>query len=134
MRHAGGALTIACIWGQGSRCYLAVVFVSGNRVHRLASSDKGLAWFSRDSDEPNESSRIRESSPPLIAGLLLPPIIGTNKSDHFYWKAKLFDKVWENEVLQHQAERASIDHWPLILPLILLSAYLILWKPRKKSA
>lgn len=45
---------------------------------------------------------------------------------------------FELGTLRHQASRIEIEtwmvpYWSLVLPLTLLSAYLILWNPRKRS-
>lgn len=118
------ALVLASVWGQCSKSVLAVEFVVGEQVHRMAASAIGWSWFARDLAENPIKNR-------LAVTFAHPPRIKTPASILPYWKAKLRQSQWQDDIREQTATGWSIPHGLVVLPLALLSACLLLWRRPK---
>jgi hypothetical protein len=94
-----------------------VYFVVSDRQHRIYAVDNRIIWLT--TPDPN---------------LLLDLRCGAG-GDSEYEDLQYIDKVWHNSevITKLSFSRWNIPIWSLVLPPTVLSAYLILWKPRKRS-
>jgi hypothetical protein len=143
-----GTLVMACLlMGIWIRCPLNIDSIEieiGSSIVTLASNQHGV-WFVK-SDLPDSQyypSRLRGRS----NGFTLPGRRRAFSDDPF---GHLRDWDWEshsrsvwhgfhfaryckkNPINGMHLSFSIVPHWTIILPLTLLSAYLILWKPRTK--
>jgi hypothetical protein len=114
-------LLLACVlMGAWLRCRSldeVVYFVVSDRQHRIYAVDNRIIWLT--TPDPN---------------LLLDLRCGAG-GDSEYEDLQYIDKVWHNSevITKLSFSRWNIPIWSLVLPPTVLSAYLILWKPRKRS-
>jgi hypothetical protein len=113
-RKAGFVLLVmACVvvgfWYRSHYENDALLLALGNRQHEIQSGYDGLAWISWD-------------------------ILQGNEDGHTGWNSSQFHEpimIIEQRDVDCRFEKVAIPFWPVVLTLTLLSACLILWKPRK---
>ena len=98
------AFALACLWVRGVVAPKSVMFQIGQRNHWIETNNGRLVWGAAD----------------IVEGLL------EDQRD-------MTKFVNENYAPPKEGERRIFLHWP-VLCLTLLSAYLILWKPRKSKS
>lgn len=115
------ALALAGLWMRTKFVVDQVSFSFGDRAQVLVSVRSGLCWASMDSAAAgpvpwNWHSQSEEMLVSTHGDVSLPELIG------------------EAEAESPELRFGYLFYWWLVLPLTLLSAYLILWKPRKKAS
>jgi hypothetical protein len=122
-RRKTGVVTLlmACVlMGAWLRCRSrddVVYFVFLDRQHRIYAVENRIIWLT--TPDPNLFLDMRCG-------------IGDDTENN---ELKYIDKVWHgNEIIKKLSfRRWNIPIWSLVLPPTVLSAYLILWKPRKRA-
>lgn len=124
------ALLLAGIWSQGEKCVLAVQFSYAKRAHHLALSKYGYCWFSCDAAARDDAAEGRiDIDDGVFLGIPLPSSLMTDGMETYYWRARYYHKWWRNHVLKSEREESSpIPHGVIVLPLTLISAFLLPWK------
>ncbi|MEI8383777.1 MAG: hypothetical protein WCJ09_26925 [Planctomycetota bacterium] len=126
-RRKAGCVTLvmACVvmamWVRSHNMVDGITFSIGDRHHAIGSMQHGIAWFGWDLIHKDEWGFQSHSVDELgFQSMSLSMIVEEwNRSAQ---KAEANPNAW------------AIRYWSIVLPLTLLSAYLILWKPRKRKA
>ena len=114
-RKAGCVLLVAAaallgVWIRSGVIPDYMQYEWGGSVHTIKSENATLSWTSCDSVERQEYMRLE---------------LRRQRTDH----------SGSIEIpLPRSYRKRTVDYWSITLPLTLLSAYLILWKPRKRVA
>ena len=131
-------LVMACammgLWMRSALKFDSVLFYCGSVRWGLSSVDSRI-WFLKSTPLLGESrvmwSSQRHQGPfDPMAGA---KVIWRNDRAGFHigrYHRKLLNQTGTGEFV---ADSCMIPHWSLVLPLTLLSAYLILWKPRNQQ-
>ena len=126
-RRKAGCVTLvmACMvfggWMRSRIACDAAEFTIGHRRHRIMSTANCVSWYSCDEHGVSMSQRRWWSSVVFKE---------PRRNDQDYWKARIADQVWHT----HKGFAAwTVKYSSLAIPLTLLSAYLLLWKPRKRQ-
>ena len=123
------ALVIACTltvaWIRSHNTVDGLNISIGNRCHAIGSMRSGVAWFAWDStsEQLKEEWTVQSHS-------------AYEMGFHRRSLAEIVE-LWirsAKEMGQLNPRAWAAPYWSIVLPLSLLSAYLILWKPRKKAA
>ena len=118
------SLVMACavmgLWLRSLKVWDFYAFPAGIRHHQFNSIDGGFIWSSWDRQPPEDWA-----------------------SPDWEWIADDSDtagpfpdfvKLWDNPTNRRwKARYWYIYYWQIVIPLALLSAFLLLWKPRKRS-
>lgn len=119
------SLVIACvlmgIWVRSRVVCDAVEVSRGGRGHFIASMQSGVVWCARDSDaQADWRIGSRSLADARVGDMPLAKIVEQLLNADHNQQVNL--TVW------------TIPYWLLTIPTVVLSAYLILWKPRKQPA
>jgi hypothetical protein len=109
------AIAVAIAWARAFVRYDVVYFSLGHRQYQIISTEAGVALTSWDYSHPATQWRILDAAQFDDGGTGL--LLSYVESD--------FDGL--------NVSHSELPHWQLLLPLTLISAFLILWKPRKKD-
>lgn len=121
-RRKAGCVTLvmACaIAGLGMRSrisYDIASFAFNSRQHQIVSIDSRLEWRAFNL-EPSSVGFNRWTS--VDAGDLVAYLVRYD--------------FWQFEHSQRHAEKWASPDWVLVVPFTVLSAYLLLWKPRQRT-
>ena len=109
------ALLLMGIWTRSQMEPDTLCWSIGNRTQIVISNDGVVSWWR----------------------------LATQRAQPFVWNTRIVNRTRDgshiatigNWVVELDASNSlSVPYWPFAVPLTLLSGYLILWKPRKKSA
>ena len=103
------ACGLATSWVRSWTIEDSIDFMLGHRQQRITSDKERLLWGAWDFTESGTYGWSSKPHPELSGG----GFVIFNSQRPSFW---------------------TISHWTVVLPLTLLSAYLILWKPRKQKS
>ena len=132
-RRKAGVVTlvVACammgMWMRSRFQEDSIRFTAFSRRNLIMSTSSRISWWSWN--EPPGAPR----PPALMTGPLTPE----GRLEAAFWTGVDFclhtdlkdARMSDTDVRHH----CNHPYWPFVLPLVLLSAYLILWKPRKQQ-
>ncbi len=127
------AIPLASAWMRSASTDDAVRFTVFGRRHLIRSERNGLSWCGWDEKDddfrmPNWASQPHWQPEDLK---IAPGVLSGSFLRGFPHPDYLFGILFERE--SRRGCEWKIAHWILVWPLTLLSAYLILWKPRQAS-
>ena len=103
-------------WGRSLVCYDWLALSSGSKQYVVMSQDQKLGLQHYDGNQWSPNTLDWGSG---LHTDLSDDLNGKRFSWHHYWFFHIGDDIW------------VVSYWCLTIPLTLLSAYLVLWKPRK---
>ena len=113
------ACAFLCGWVRSLYATDTVIRSVNHTTEGVFSTEGSFGWFKQDHPEIINRSAFWEASVGEF---------GTISDPTFVWSWNGFSSI------ESQSGRASsIPYWSIVIPLTLLSAYLIVWKPRQRT-
>ena len=130
------SLVMACLlmaaWVRSLSIHDHFELPIGTSLHYLLSRPSGLAWGTETAVPAiNYDAKFLWIAEPMVSSVNTDPFAGMSK---IHWRRDVggfhfFTQIDEESII---VQWSVVPYWSLTMPMTLLSAYLILWKPRKR--